>query len=270
MPSIVATTFFSRPLNHSIALHYGIIGYPLAHSFSPAYFRKKFAGMALAATYETYPLSDISELPALLAAHPELAGLNVTLPFKEAVIPHLHELDVTAAAVGAVNCISIKDGRLKGYNTDVAGFEQSLIPLLTSKHTLALILGTGGSSKAVAYVLAQLGIPFHKVSASNAPEALTYDHLYPQVVEVHKLIINTTPLGMYPDIDRCPEIPYDSIGSQHLLYDLIYNPEETKFLQMGKERGAVVKNGFEMLVLQAEASWSIWAKQSEGLYIPNS
>jgi shikimate dehydrogenase len=243
-------------------LQYGIIGYPLSHSFSPAYFRKKFAALDLPASYDVFPLRSISELPALLEAQPGIKGLNVTLPFKEAVIPYLHEMDETATAIGAVNCISIKDGRLRGHNTDAIGFEQSLIPLLKSWHTQALILGTGGSSRAVAYVLSQMGIPYHKVTASNAPEALTYDLLFPQVIEVHKLIINTTPLGMYPNIDAAPAISYDLLGSQYLLYDLIYNPDETKFLQLGKARGAMIKNGFEMLVLQADASWVIWSKRA--------
>lgn len=243
-------------------MHYGIIGYPLAHSFSPAYFRKKFADLQLPASYEAYPLSSITEFPALLEAHPGFSGLNVTLPYKESVIPYLHEIDEVAAAIGAVNCISIKDGHRKGYNTDAAGFEDSLVPLLTGHHSQALILGTGGSSKAVAYVLTQLGVPFRKVSVRNSPNAFSYDDLTVELVEAYKLIINTTPLGMYPDIDDSPMIPYRGIGEHHLLYDLIYNPEETQFLRRGKEQGAAIKNGFEMLQLQAEASWNIWSKHS--------
>lgn len=244
-------------------MHYGIIGYPLSHSFSPAYFKKKFAALQITATYQSYPLQDISELPGFLEAHPEIEGLNVTIPYKESVLPFLHEVDETAAAVGAVNCISIKEGHKKGFNTDVIGFEQSLIPLLTSKHSQALILGTGGSSKAVAFVLSELGIPFQKVSATNAPDSLSYNTLTPELVNAHKLIVNTTPLGMYPAIDAAPPIPYSSIGSHHLLYDLIYNPDETQFLLRGKAQGATIKNGFEMLKLQADASWKIWKKQAE-------
>ncbi len=257
-----STLISEEQLTPGTTLHYGIIGYPLSHSFSPAYFKKKFARMELAATYEAYPLSDITALTALLESHPGIAGLNVTLPFKEAIIPYLQEVDETASAIGAVNCISIRDGYKKGYNTDVSGFEQSLIPLLTSHHTQALILGTGGSSKAVAYVLTQLGIPFHRVSSSDAPNALPYNLITPEVIDVHKLIINTTPLGMYPNIDAAPAIPYSSIGVHHLLYDLIYNPEETQFLIKGKAAGAAIKNGFEMLMLQAEASWNIWSKHA--------
>lgn len=246
--------------NHTtkIQVHYGIIGYPLAHSFSPAYFRKKFASLHLAATYDAFPLSHIGDLPALLAAQPQLVGLNVTLPHKEGILPYLDSVDSSAAVIGAVNCISIKEGKITGYNTDAIGFEQSLIPLLTAHHTQALILGTGGSSRAVAYVLQQLGIPYTKVSASNATGAIAYSDVTPALIDAHKLIINTTPMGMYPLIDNAPALPYNSLGAQHLLYDLIYNPEETRFLVHGKAHGATTKNGFEMLQLQAEASWDIW------------
>jgi shikimate dehydrogenase len=242
---------------------YGLIGYPLTHSFSPAYFKKKFAEKHIYALYDPFPLSDISEFPALLSAYPAMEGLNVTIPYKEAVIPYLHELDPVAQRIGAVNCIAIKNGRLKGYNTDSTGFEQSLIPLLEAQHTFALILGAGGSSKAVAYALQQLGISYQLISRSRKKGTHTYADLTPQVIARHKLIINTTPLGMYPNADAAPPIAYESIGKQHLLFDLIYNPEETKFLSLGRERGAVVKNGFEMLKLQADASWDIWSGNSE-------
>jgi len=241
-------------------LNYGIIGYPLSHSFSPAYFRKKFAGLDIDASYDAYPLPDITELPRLLESRPSIAGLNVTSPLKEAVMPYLREIDDVAATIGAANCLSIRNGYIKGHNTDALGFEKSLVPLLTSRHSKALILGTGGSSKTVAYVLSQLGIPYHKVSTGNAPGALTYAALTPRIVEEHKLIINATPVGMYPDVDGVPPLPYEGIGEHHLLFDLIYNPEETQFLLRGKEHGATIKNGFEMLMLQAEASWTIWSK----------
>lgn len=241
-------------------MHYGIIGYPLSHSFSPAYFRKKFADLQIKALYEAYPLADVAELPAFLAEHPYITGLNITIPHKQNVLPFLHEIDEMVAVTGACNCISIRDGYRKGYNTDVIGFEQSLIPLLRSQHTMALILGNGGGSKAVRYVLTQLGIPFSVVSRDSARNTLTYTGLTPAVIDAHKLIINTTPIGMYPDIGAAPPIPYDGIGDHHLLYDLIYNPEETQFLANGKERGATTKNGFEMLTLQAEASWDIWTR----------
>jgi shikimate dehydrogenase len=245
-------------------LQYGIIGYPLSHTFSPAYFKKKFAALGVNATYQAFPLTDIVDLPPLLLAHPTLAGLNVTSPYKEAIMPYLREIDDTAATIGAANCLSIRNGYLKGHNTDAEGFEKSLVPLLKSRHSRALILGTGGSSKTVAYVLSQLGIPFDKVSAGNTPGAFTYSDFTPEIMDEYKLIINATPVGMYPDIDAIPQLPYEGIGDQHLLYDLIYNPEETQFLLKGKERGATIKNGFEMLMLQAEASWAIWSK-----YIPD-
>ncbi len=237
---------------------YGLIGFPLSHSFSPAYFRKKFAEQHTDAVYDTFPLTSIDQFPGLLTEHPGICGLNVTIPYKEAIIPFLHEIDSVAHSVGAVNCINLKDGIRKGYNTDVAGFEQSLIPILESQHTQALILGTGGSSKAVAYVLKQLGIPFHKVSRTAEDGCITYAQLTADVIAQHTLIINTTPLGMYPNIDAAPAIPYHALTTHHLLYDLIYNPEETKFLAEGKKYGAAVKNGFEMLQLQAEAAWDIW------------
>ena len=238
---------------------YGIIGYPLTHSFSPAYFKKKFAQLGTDAVYEAFPLAGISELSGLLASHDMLAGLNVTTPYKEAVIPFLHEIDPVAAEIGAVNCVVIKDGWKKGYNTDALGFEQSLNPLLQPQHTYALVLGTGGSSKAVAYTLTQLGIPFRKVSRYRGADVLAYDELTAALMAQYKLIINTTPLGMYPNMDAAPAIPYEQLTDQHLLYDLIYNPEETRFLAQGRAQGAGTKNGFEMLQLQAEASWDIWS-----------
>jgi shikimate dehydrogenase len=237
---------------------YGLIGFPLSHSFSPAYFRKKFADQGIDAIYEAFPLSTIDELLPLIANNPNLCGLNVTIPYKESVIGMLHEIDSVAHTIGAVNCINLKEGIRKGYNTDVIGFEKSLIPLLEPQHTQALVLGTGGSSKAVTWVLRQLGISYSLVSRGGGSADLTYDALSADQVTAHKLIINTTPLGMYPDIESCPAIPYDGVGHGHLLYDLIYNPEETRFLAEGVARGAVAKNGFEMLQLQAEAAWDIW------------
>lgn len=241
-------------------MHYGLIGYPLTHSFSPAYFKRKFAEQGIEATYEAFPLTQINKFPQLLKTHPSLGGLNVTIPHKEAIIPYLDEVDTTAAEIGAVNCISITNGVKKGYNTDAIAFEQSLVPLLTPQHTHALILGTGGASKAVAYALQQLGIPFQKVSRTKKEGLLTYDELTNEVIAQHKLIINTTPLGM-SDISSAPFLLYDHIGNGHLLYDLIYNPDETAFLAYGLQRGAHIKNGFEMLELQAEASWEIWQEK---------
>lgn len=242
-------------------MKYGIIGYPLTHSFSPAYFRKKFAGMDIDATYDAFPLADISELPGLIEKQPTLVGLNVTIPYKEAVMPFLREMNEVAASIGAANCLAIKGGYIKGYNTDAEGFEKSLVPLLKAEHKRALVLGTGGSSKAVAYVLTQLRIPFTRVSTKEGPGLLTYGELTAEILAQHKLIINTTPVGMYPNTEAELPLPLESVGPQHLFYDLIYNPEETTFLAAGRQHGAVTKNGFEMLVLQAEASWAIWSRQ---------
>ncbi|MCW3124185.1 MAG: Shikimate dehydrogenase substrate binding domain protein [Flavipsychrobacter sp.] len=238
---------------------YGLIGITLTHSFSPAYFKKKFAEHNIDAFYEAFPIPYIRELPDLLENNPDMAGLNVTIPYKEAIIPYLDDIDPVAAQIGAVNCVVIKGNRKKGFNTDAIAFEKSLNPLLTPHHTQALILGTGGSSKTVAYVLEQLGIPYKKVSQTAKEDRYTYEQLTPELISQYKLIINTTPLGMYPVMDECPSIPYEGIGEHHVLYDLIYNPEETKFLVQGKLKGATIKNGFEMLQLQAEASWDIWS-----------
>ncbi len=242
---------------------YGLIGFPLTHSFSPAYFKMKFAAQHTDATYELFPIKAIREFPELLKSNPDLAGLNVTTPYKDAVMRYLDEIDKVAEEIGAVNCIAFRDGKTIGFNTDAMGFEKSLNSLLKPQHTQALILGTGGSSKAVAYTLTQLGIPFRKVSRDKTDDVLTYEELSGEVMTRYKLIINTTPVGMYPNVDEAPLIPYENVGEQHLLFDLIYNPEETKFLSLGKARGAVVKNGFEMLQLQAEASWEIWTHGAE-------
>lgn len=236
---------------------YGLIGYPLGHSFSPAYFAKKFAEQNIDAVYDTYPLEDISSFPSLIAAH-DFRGLNVTIPHKETIIAYLDTLDELAQKAGAVNTISFKGGVKKGYNTDVIGFEQSIRPLLRPHHKQALILGTGGASKAVAYVLEKLGISYTKVSRTKGDNVLSYAELDDEMVAHNTLIVNCTPLGKYPGIDTAPDIPYKSLGRQHLLYDLIYRPAETMFLMLGKQRGATAKNGLEMLHLQADAAWDIW------------
>lgn len=237
---------------------YGLIGYPLLHSFSPGYFKEKFAKAEIDAVYRLFPLANIKKLPQLLAKYPSLSGLNVTIPYKEQVIPFLDDIDNAAKAIGAVNCIKISNGKLKGYNTDVIGFEHSLVPLLQPQHTKALVLGTGGAAKAVAYVLGKLNINYQLVSSSDKTGTIAYRDISTDTIEEHKLIINTTPLGMHPNTDACPDIPYSALGETHLLYDLIYNPEETTFLKKGNAQGATTKNGYEMLVLQAEASWDIW------------
>lgn len=240
---------------------YGLIGYPLSHSFSPKWFTEKFSAESIDATYQAYPLEHVEDILDLLANYP-LKGLNVTIPYKESIIDFLDSLSDEAKAIGAVNCIDIRNGKRKGHNTDVIGFEQSLTPLLQSHHTKALVLGTGGAAKAVNYVLDKLGIERISVSRNKSENTLTYSELTEEIISSHTLIINTTPLGMSPNEDDAPPISYDLITEKHLLYDLIYNPEETKFLTLGKQQGASIKNGYEMLVLQAKASWEIWESKT--------
>ena len=237
---------------------YGLIGYPLTHSFSPAYFANKFHQEGVDAVYEKYELSNIEDFHKLIRTKPEITGLNVTIPYKQSIIPFLDELSTSAKEIGAVNCIAFKDGKLKGYNTDVIGFEESLLPVLRPQHQKALVLGTGGSSLAVRYVLERLNIPYRLVSRNKTASTITYDELDEAVLKEYLVIINTTPVGMFPDVENCPAIPYAAISPAHLLYDLIYNPAETKFLALGKMQGAYIRNGWEMLQLQAEASWQIW------------
>lgn len=244
-----------------MARQFGLIGFPLSHSFSKGYFTEKFAREGIVdAGYENYPLSLISEFPALCAHHPNFIGLNVTIPYKEAVISFLNDLSDEAKAIGAVNTILFREGRKIGFNTDAYGFEHSLRPLLRPHHNRALVLGTGGASKAIVYVLDKLGIDYQFVSRKSGEHTLTYEDLHPEIIAAHTLIINTSPLGMYPDIDSAPEIPYTAISRDHLLYDLVYNPPVTRFMQMGIENGAKVKNGMEMLHLQADRAWEIWSK----------
>jgi len=244
---------------------FGLIGYPLSHSFSKIYFTEKFEKLGLSdAQYELFPLKSIDELPQLLSKHPDLRGLNVTIPYKEQVIPFLHELDETAAAVGAVNTILIGE-KLRGFNTDVYGFRQSIKPFLTSKHERALILGTGGASKAVHHVLKTIGIDCGFVTRDKTkvpPGALAfhYEELNEHVMRAFKLIVNTTPLGMQPDANSFPPLPYAHLDAEHLLYDLVYNPAETEFMKRGKQNGAQVMNGLDMLRLQAEKAWEIWTR----------
>ncbi len=237
---------------------FGLIGYPLEHSFSPGYFAKKFEREQIDAGYQPFLLEDIRQFPELLLRYPALKGLNVTIPYKEEIIPYLDDLDPVAAAVGAVNTIRIDGGRLWGYNTDVAGFMQSLKPLLNQKDKAALILGSGGAAKAAAYGLKQMNFSCHFVSRHKIPGGFLYSELTDALMERHTLIINTTPLGMFPDIQSAPDIPYSCLSEEHLCYDLVYNPAETSFLHHAKMRGARIKNGLEMLILQAEAAWSIW------------
>lgn len=235
---------------------YGLIGYPLDHSFSAAYFNAKFEKEKTEASFHLFPIEYISLFPSLLIANPRLKGIAVTVPYKEVVIPYLEQLDENAQIAGAVNCIK-RGTKLTGYNTDIIGFERSLKPLLQSHHTSALVLGTGGGSKAVQFVLKRLGIAYTLVSTSD-PLAVPYKAVDERIIKDHTLIINCTPLGMYPLVETKPSIPYSFISESHLLYDLVYNPEETAFLYEGKMRNAAIKNGYEMLVLQAEENWRIW------------
>lgn len=238
---------------------FGLIGYPLGHSFSKKYFADKFAKEGITGNvYELYPLEQIGQIEELLVSNPNLAGLNVTIPYKEQVIAYLDSMSPVVEEIGACNCIHIQDGRLMGHNTDVIGFSRSLLPKLKPHHKQALILGTGGSSKAVAYTLKELNLPFLQVSRNPSEGMIGYEEIDQSMLEAHTLLINTTPVGMYPNIEKAPAIPYQFIGADHYLFDLVYNPERTKFLQEGVLRGATVENGSDMLVIQAEASWEIW------------
>jgi len=248
---------------------FAIIGYPLTHSFSPIYFNEKFKKLNLIEyIYNKYPLTSIEEFPDLIKNNNNLIGLNVTIPYKEQVIKYLDILDETARSIGAVNTIKItrQDEKviLKGFNTDAYGFMNSFKPLLKEYHKKALILGTGGASKAVVYVLKNLNIDFLFVSRKpKAENHISYNDLFnKKILSDYLIVINTTPLGMYPDSNTKPEIPYDQITEYHYLYDLIYNPDETLFLKEGKKRNATIKNGLEMLYLQAEKAWEIWNDNS--------
>ncbi|MEP7278173.1 MAG: shikimate dehydrogenase [Bacteroidota bacterium] len=240
---------------------FGLIGYPLSHSFSKKFFTEKFENEGLRdCSYENYSIASIDELPGLIKNNPLLQGINVTIPYKEQVLRFLTEQSDMVSEIKACNCIKIENGVLRGHNTDVTGFEQSLRRGLTSHHQQALILGTGGAAKAVACVLLKLGIRYRYVSRKPDAGGLRYTDITPELLASHTLIINTTPLGMYPNTTECPPLPYQFLGSGHYLFDLVYNPSRTLFLQKGEERGAVIKNGHDMLVIQAEESWKIWNK----------
>lgn len=262
--------------------YYGLIGFPLSHSFSKKYFAAKFEKEKITdAEYENYPLEDIGGLQDLLDDHPQLRGLNVTVPHKKNVLRYLDWIEHDARKAGAVNCLRITkesplqaafsgevgikdhDFRLEGYNTDLYGFEMSLRPLLKRYHDQALVLGNGGAAQAVKCILENLEIPFKVVTRKAKDGDLTFGDLKPHHIKKHRLIINTTPLGTYPNVDECPPIPYEAITDDHLLYDLVYNPEQTLFLKKGAEKGAATKNGYEMLILQAERSWEIWNSEEE-------
>lgn len=246
---------------------YGIIGYPLAQSASPAFFNAKFRNEGIDAEYIPFEIEGIDKLPAVLDAHPELCGFNVTIPYKVEVIQFLEGISEEAKAINAVNVVKVThdaDGKahLWGYNSDVIGFTRSIEPLVKGKHNKALVLGTGGASKAIIYSLKQLGIEPQPVSRKRSEKAIAYSDITAATIESHTLIVNCTPLGMVGHgIDQCPDIPYHLLGSKHMLYDIVYNPENTLFLQKGKAAGAETKSGYEMWYLQALASWEIWNRE---------
>lgn len=239
---------------------FGLIGKDIGYSFSKSYFTNKFESEGLPHTYQNFDIECIDKFIDIIKDIKELKGLNVTIPYKETVIPFLDKLDKKAIEIGAVNTIKItEDGTLNGYNTDYYAFKKSLEPYLKKNHKTALILGTGGVSKAVAYTLKKLGIEYNYVSRTVSNTATyTYENITEEIIENHHIIINCTPLGTYPKTNVCAPIPYDAITESHLLYDLIYNPEETKFLTIGKLKGATICNGLEMLELQADKTWKIW------------
>ena len=238
---------------------FGLIGKTLSHSFSKNYFTQKFVREHIDnCRYDLFELPAIEDLPALLHSHPDLEGLNVTIPYKQEVIPYLDETSEVVQEIGACNCIKITGGKLVGFNTDVVGFKNSLEPYLLPIHNRALVLGTGGAAKAVQYALKQLQIEYKLVSRRKTSDGLGYEDIGEEILDQYPLIINTTPLGTYPNVDEAPPIPYTYLSPRHLLFVLVFNPAKTKFLQNGEAQGARIANGHEMLVLQAEESWRIW------------
>ena len=241
---------------------YGLIGYPLSHSFSIGYFNEKFQNEGIDAEYVNFEIPQIELLPEILASNPDLMGFNVTIPYKQRVISYLDHVSPEARAIGAVNVVSVihkNNGYiLKGYNSDVIGFTKSIEPMLESYHKKALILGTGGASKAIHYGLKSLGIESVFVSRYERPGTVQYDKLTGDDVREYNVIVNCTPCGMFPHTNECPNLPYEAMDSHNLLYDLIYNPDETMFMHKGAKQGATVVNGLEMLLLQAFASWEFW------------
>lgn len=238
---------------------YGLIGFPLGHSFSRRYFTEKFDREGIVdCEYRNFPIESIEEVSRLLS-RPELQGFNVTIPYKQQIIPYLSALSDEARAIGAVNCVRLGPDGPVGYNTDAFGFRRSLLSLLGgARPERALVLGTGGASKAVGYVLGELGIPFDSVSRDSNKCRFTYGTLTADAVSDRRLIVNATPLGTYPATEGYPPIPYEGIGPGHFLFDLVYNPPLTEFLRRGAEWGAATRNGYDMLVGQAERAWEIW------------
>ncbi len=246
---------------------YGLIGYPLGHSFSQDYFNEKFEAERIDARYINFEIPTIEALKRVLEQNPNLTGFNVTIPYKEQIFNYLDEVDPEAKAIGAVNVVKVKrmangEAYLTGYNSDYSAFGDTIAPMINSNiHRSALILGTGGASKAVAHALRNIGIQSIKVSRNKKGEGIiTYDDLTPEIISEHKIVVNTTPVGMYPNVDDCPPIPYEALSSRHICYDLLYNPDETLFMRRAAAQGAVTKNGLEMLLLQAFMSWKIWCK----------
>ena len=241
---------------------YGLIGYPLGHSFSIGYHNQRFADEGINAKYFNYEIPTIDDLPEILNSNPELKGLNVTIPYKEKVMEFLDYVSPEARAIGAVNVVKVihqgKKILLKGYNSDVIGFTQSIEPMLEDCHKKALILGTGGASKAISYGLKSLGIETVFVSRYERPGTIQYEAITPDIIKEYKIIVNCTPVGMYPKTEECPKLPYEAMDEHTILYDLIYNPDETLFMKRGAQYGAQTKNGLEMLLLQAFASWEFW------------
>jgi len=241
---------------------FGLLGKNISYSFSKKYFTDKFEKIgADHFSYKNFDVDTLDDFKKIVSKTKNLKGMNVTIPYKEAIIPHLSKLSKNAKIIGAVNTISIsKKGILKGYNTDFYGFKKSLKPLLKEHHRKALILGTGGASKAVAYALRKLKMEYDFVSRNPSEYEFSYEELNQDVFKDYQIIINTTPIGTYPNVDECPPLDYSLFTDQHIAYDLVYNPEETKFLRLAKERGATTKNGYDMLVFQAEKAWAIWNK----------
>jgi shikimate dehydrogenase len=242
---------------------FGLIGYPLSHSFSKKFFTEKFEREAIKdCAYDNFSISTIEQLPELLEENPDLQGLNITIPYKEKVIPFLSDSNDVVKQTGACNCIRIKEGKLYGFNTDVTGFQHSFETKLLPGHKKALILGKGGAAKAVAYVLGTLGIDYLFVvrRQDDTADTVLYDDVDKLMVQSHPIIVNTTPLGTFPDTAAAPPLPYEFISAGHYLYDLVYNPDKTLFLKLGEDRGATIQNGSGMLVIQAEESWKIWTQ----------
>ena len=241
---------------------YGLIGFPLSHSFSKEYFTKKFQREGITdCRYELFPIPDIGEFPSLIEKNPQLAGINITIPYKQSVLQYVDDRSHLPAGLEACNCIKIVNGKKFGFNTDVVGFEKSFASKWKPTQRKALILGTGGASLAVQFVLKKMGIEFKLVGRKN--RELGYEDLTEQIIRDHTVIINATPLGTYPKTQEFPNIPYQALGANHYVYDLIYNPSKTVFLQKAEENGATIQNGSDMLAIQAEESWRIWNESEE-------